>query len=267
MSDPSDPSADKPHMADVNIGALSRPEPPPEVDPQALQPLAHGPEVEPEALSHTATPTPPPAGRRRRVLQAAGLAVVIALCGGGFWWRHEVTADPGLEFSGGRNVARDEAGTDRSGIGPRESFFRSEVDEVEVAFVPNGRLYATVGLFNGGGHDVRIEDALPGAMWNWGFDRMAVAPASEGGVAGFTARYEPLRPFTLHRGETRELRLEFRLADCDPASVNPGAFSTLQSLTLRYRILGLSRTTDVPFRDVGISLPTMGNCAHPIIGS
>lgn len=265
MNDPRESSTDEQPMADVNVQALHRPEPPPEVDPRALRRPAPGPEVEPEALRQPATPRPA-AARLPRVLRAAGLALAIALIGGGLWWRGLVTANPHLEFHGGFNVARNETGTDRSGIGPRQSFF-SEVDEVEVAFVPNGRLYATVGLFNGGDHDVRIESALPGASYNWGFERMAVAPASDNGMDGFSARYEPVRPFTLRRSETRELRLEFRLADCDPASVNPGGYSTLQSLNLRYRILGVSRTTDVPFRDVAISLQATGICAHPITGS
>jgi len=82
---------------------------------------------------------------------------------------------------------------------------------------------------------------------------------------GFGGRYEPFRTFTLHRGETRYVRLEFRLADCDPAAFQPGGSSTLADLALRYRILGITRTADAPFRDSTIAVQAAGECAHPII--
>src|SRR5437588_5583576 len=98
-------------------------------------------------------------------------------------------------------------------------------------------------------------------MYYWAFGRVTL---STGRNTGFGGRYEPL-PFTLHRGETRYLRLEFRLADCDPAALQPGGSSTLRSLRLSYRILGVTRTADVPFRDSTIAVQAMGACPHPII--
>jgi hypothetical protein len=246
------------------IGARRAPAPAPDVDLRALHRTGPSPDVDAEALRRPATPVAPPAGRRRRVLVAATSTLVVLLAAGGFWWRHEVTADPGLELSGGLNVARDESGTDRGGIAPLESQFRSERDEVAVDFVPNGRLHATVVLHNGGDHDVRIEGFRPGRYYYWGLEHISVSDKRDGGSAGFAAPYEPLRPFTLQRGETRELRLDFRLADCDPASLKPGGYSTLLAVGFRYRILGISRTVDVPFGDTVISLQAMGECAHPM---
>ena len=126
----------------------------------------------------------------------------------------------------------------------------------------SGRLYAFFGLYNGGGHDVRIEPPSAVRMYYWGFERMSLSTDRN---TGFGGRYEPFRAFTLHRGETRYVRLEFRLADCAPATLQPGAFSTLRSLRLPYRILGITRTHDVPFRDTALALQAMGDCAHPIV--
>ena len=210
-------TADDPATADVDLSALRRPGPVPDVDLRALGRPGPAPEVDAEALSRPAIAPDPPEGRRRRVIIGVAAVALMALAGGGLWWNRQVTADPGLQFSGGLNVARDEAGTDRSGIAPRQTQFPSDVDEVVVAFVPKGRLYAAVSLSNHGGHDVRIEAVRPGRYYYWGLDRVAVVPVSHDARFGFSARYEPFRPFTLQRGKTRELRLDFRLADCDPA--------------------------------------------------
>jgi hypothetical protein len=161
-------------------------------------------------------------------------------------------------------VYRDEAATDHSGIVTDDGRHGiDDVDTVRVAFVPNGHLYATFGLYNGGGHDVRIEAAPAERMYYWAFDRMDLSTDRN---TGFGGRYEPL-PFTLHRGETRYVRLEFRLADCDPAAFQPGGSSTLRSLRLSYRILGVARSHDVPFRDGALALQATGTCAHPIVES
>jgi hypothetical protein len=234
-----------------------------DVDPRALQRPEPGPDVDPEALTRPAipTPAPPPAGRRRRLLVVGASALAVVVAGGGFRWRHQVTADPRLEFSRGLNVYRDEASTDLSGIvrQANESGFHDDPDEVRVAFVPGGRLYATVGLYNGGGHDVRIERVPTATMFYWAFDRMSVASDPNGG------RFEPFQPFTLRRGETRQVRLEFRLADCDPAALQPGGYSVLRALQLRYRILGVSQTAGASFNDETVALSATGECAHPLV--
>src|SRR5688572_19726429 len=113
-------------------------------------------EVNPEALAApTVLPSEPPVVRRRTVVVGVVITVVLAaLAGGGVWWNRAVTADPGLEFHGGPNVFRDAESTDLTGIVHKDNKVGSEVD---VAFVPAGRLYASYGLYNGGPRDVRIE--------------------------------------------------------------------------------------------------------------
>ena len=212
-------------------------------------------------------PGPPVAAppRRRLALRFLAAALVAGVAGAGWWWRHEVTAGPGFEFYGGGNVFRDEAATDRSGIveRPVRSGFGWD-SGVEVAFQRNGRLFVFVGLLNGGRHDVRIEAAPPSGFWSWGFDRMSISADPDYPLVGVVDTYEPFRPFTLKAGDTRNVRLEFRLADCDPAG-QPGGFSTLRSLEMRDRILGLTRTADVAFRnDAAVSLQAVGDCAEPI---
>jgi hypothetical protein len=265
MNDRPEPQADDPADVDVNVVALRRPDPPAAVDIAALRQPGPAPDVDAEALTRPApTPPGPPAGRRRRLVIGAAATALVLMGSGGVWWHRQVTGDPQLEFSG-PNVYRDEAATDHSGIvtdDSRHGFHEAErIETIQVAFVPDGHLYATFGLYNGGGHDVRIEAAPAAGMYYWAFDRMTLSSDRN---TGFGGGYEPL-PFTLHRGETRYVRLEFRLADCNPATLEPGGSSTLSSLRLRYRILGVTRSHDVPFRDSSIDVQAMGECAHPIV--
>jgi hypothetical protein len=264
MNDRPEPSAEDPAVVDVNIVALRRPDPPAEVDMAALRRPGLTPDVDAGALTRPAPPPPAPAaGRRRRLVIGTAATAMVLLAGAGALWHRQVTTDPRLEFSG-PNVYRDEAATDHTGIVTDDSRQGvDEVDTVRAAFVPNGRLYASFGLYNGGGHDVRIEAAQPARMYYWGFDRMTLSTDRN---TGFGGRYEPL-PFTLHRGETRYLRLEFHLADCDPTAFAPGGSSTLRSLRVQYRILGVTRSHDVPFRDSALAVQATGDCAHPIVES
>lgn len=227
--------------------------------------IAEAPDVDVRAL--TAPPRIPEAApatlHRRSVIVGVLIATLAAgLAGGGEWWQRAVTGDPALEFYGGPNIYRDEAGTDRGGIHEKHNMLG---DEVDIDFAPNGRLYAHFGLYNGGRHDVRIEGAPASRDYYWGFDRMALSTDPDDDFVGVASRYEPFRPFTLRPGETREVRLEYRLADCDPASLQPGGYSTRRGQTLRYRILGITRTAHVPFRDNVLAVQAMGACAHPIV--
>jgi hypothetical protein len=188
--------------------------------------------------------------------------VVAALAGGGVGWNRAVTADPGLEFYGGPNVFRDAAGTDLAGIVHKDNKVGSEVD---VAFVAGGRLYASYGLYNGGPRDVRIEGLPPARFYYWALDRMSLSTDPDDGWVGTARNFAPFQPFTLRRGETREVRLEFRLADCDPAALQPGGWSSLRGLPLRYRTLGVTRSRLVSFRDAVIALQAMGTCRHPLV--
>lgn len=266
MNDLVDPPAHHPDEPAINPSALRRPAPGPDVVPGAIRPPDPKPDVDAEALTRPPT-IPPKVSRRRLVVGSLAAMLILALAGGGLWWRREVTAEPGLAFHGGQNVFRDDAATDRSRIGPRRSVFPSDVDQVEVAFERNGRLFVHVGLFNGGRHDVRIGAVPNDPSYYWGLDRMSLAADTgdgDHGVGGVAPRYEPFRPFTLQRGETRNVRLELRLADCDPASLQPGGYSTLLSVGMRYRTLGITRTAHVPFRDTEVDLQAMGICLHPL---
>ena len=73
-----------------------------------------------------------------------------------------------------------------------------------------------------------------------------------------------MRPFTLHKGETKNVRLEFHLAGCDPAGLQPGGASSLRSVPLTYRTLGVTRTAAVPFRDLVVAVQAMGTCDDPV---
>lgn len=261
MNDLADPSADHPSLPDVDGRALVRHKSLPEVDVRALDRPAPAPEVDAEALTRPPVLPEPPKSRRRRVVIGLAAAVAVVVAGGGVWWNRQVTSNPRLEFTGALNVYRDAEFTDLSGIVRREGRGFSDVDEVEAAFVPNRRLFASVGLYNGGAHDVRIEAALPGSMYSWGFDRMSLTTDPFGGYNG---QWTPFQPFTLHRGDTRTVRLEFRLADCDPAP-EAGGYSVLRQLRLRYHVLGITRTAGVPFANGTIALQTGGDCRTPIV--
>lgn len=100
-------------------------------------------------------------------------------------------------------------------------------------------------------------------MYYWAFDRMSVGSDPDDGLVGFDSRYQPLRPFTLHAGQTVEVRLEFRTADCDPKTLQSGQ-SFIRGLALRYRLFGVTRTVRVPLRDAAIALQALGECGHPI---
>jgi len=219
-------------------------------------------EVDIRALSGRTSPAsgPVPSRWRVRLVRVAVAALVGVVAGGGLWWERAVAAGPGLEFYGGPNVYRDAAATDLSGISRRENVLG---DEVDVDFRPDGRLFASFGLVNNGHHDVRIVAAPPERMYYWAFETMSVGSDPDRGLVGFDSHYRPFRPFTLHVGQTVEVRLEYRTADCDPAGLQSGS-SSVRRLPLRYRILGVTRTADVPFRDAALSLQTIGICTHPL---
>jgi hypothetical protein len=262
MNDLAQPSTDQSDTSEVEVRALRRPVPAPDVDVRALAGAAPVAEVDTAALSRPPAPDEAPKSRLRRRLAIGVVAVVLVAVGGtGLWWNRQVVADPRLAFSGGLNVYRDAPLTDRSGIVRRDRHWHDDAEEVDVAFVPGGRLYGMVGLYNGGAHDVRIDAALPGSMYYWSFNGMSVSTDPHGGYNG---QWAPLRPFTLRRGESRQVRLEFKLADCNPVVPHSGGYSVLQGLDLRYRVLGISRTTSVPLPDETIALEAPGDCTTPI---
>lgn len=258
MRDPVEPSA----SPDIDLQAVRRVERAPDVDVRALGLRGPVRDIDAEALGRRATQVEFPSGSRRRRLVTGVAALVLAsTAGGGVWWNRQVTAEPRLEFSGGLNVYRDPGATDLSGIERRLNRTSSwDNDEVEVAFVPNSRLYAMVGLYNGGAHDVRIEAAPPETMHFWRFDGMSLSTDP----GRYTGNWAPSRPFTLGRGETHQVRLEFRLDGCSPVPFPPRSYSVLREVRLRYRILGFTRTANVRFSNEAVAVEAPGQCAMPI---
>ena len=112
---------------------------------------------------------------------------------------------------------------------------------------------------------MRIEGAPAGRYFYWGFDRLSVSTDPDDGFVGVAQNYGPFRPFTLQRGQTVEVRLEYRIADCDPAQLQSGGTSSVRSLGLRYRTLGITRTAAVPFRTAAVALHASGDCRNPIV--
>ena len=74
---------------------------------------------------------------------------------------------------------------------------------------------------------------------------------------------EPLDPFTLAAGESRDLRGDFRMADCDPAGLDHDGSFGIRSMPVRYRVLGRVRTVAVRFSSAAITLDTWGGCDQP----
>ena len=203
---------------------------------------------------------PRPRRPRRRAPGArtvVGLAV-IGLTAGGLWWQQAVTAGPGLVFDGGANVFRSPQGGDLTGIERWENSFGTDVD---VAYEPGGKIHGFFGLYNRGRRTVRIEAVPPEGFYYWAFDGAAVSEKWQTASAG--GDYTPFRPFTLRPGETRYVRLDFHQATCDIAGLRAGS-SRVDSLRVRYRVLGRTRSTDVPFDGTTIAVRTSGVCDRPL---
>jgi hypothetical protein len=194
--------------------------------------------------------------RRRWPIVLIG-TVTVLLAGGGAGWHQAVTADPGLVFDGGPNVFRTEQGGDTTGIQRAENSFGTDVN---VDYEPGGQVHGYFGLYNHGPRDVTIEAAPTQGFYYWAFDGLALSKNWHTALAGLD--YTPFHPFTLRRGETRYVRLDFRTATCDPAGLQTGS-SRINSIPLRYRVLGVTRTVPVPFDQVAIAIQTIGTCDQP----
>jgi hypothetical protein len=217
------------------------------------------PEVDPDALRPP--PEPPVRGPRisRRWRRFGGGVLLVASVSSLVWWRSAVTADPGLDFSGGANVFRSAPG-DVTGITRVENALGTDV---RIEFEPGGTFMAFFGLVNRGPRSVRIEEVRPQGFYYWAFDGMAVARGEQDVFP--STDHRTFRPFTLAAGETRYLRLDFRLADCDPAGLQHGGYSVVDSLPVTYKVLGFRRTVDVPFDKTALSVLAMGECNHPLL--
>ena len=218
------------------------------------------PDVEADAPPRPPGPPPArPAVISRRWRRFAGGVLLVASVSTLLWWQRAVATDPRLAFHGGGNAFRSAPG-DLAGITQLGNTLGTEV---RVEFEPGGRFMAYFDLFNGGPRSVRIEDVRPQSFHYWGFDGLALSgderdvfPATESGA---------FRPFTLAAGETRSVRLDFRLADCDPARLQDGGYSVVDSLPVTYKVLGFRRTIDVPFDRTALSVHASGDCNLPLL--
>lgn len=206
-----------------------------------------------------APPVPRPTWSGRRRLSVVALAVLgVGLVGGAIWWNKAVTGDPGLRFEGALNVFRSRASGDMAGVVDNRN---SLGHEAQVDFVRSGGFVAWLFLRNDGPRDVKVEALPQVGHYYFGLERAVTTDAPND---YFPDGDEPLEPFTLHPGDSRPLRLDFRLADCDPAGLQDGRI-TLTGLPVRYHTLGFSRTASVPFdEDMALSVMTIGECDHPI---
>lgn len=200
----------------------------------------------------------PRSRRRRRWLRVLGVVVAVGVAGGGVWWQQAVTADPGLVFDGGANVFRNPQGGDLTGITRVENSFGTDVN---VDYEAGGEIHGFFGLYNRGKRSVRIEAVPPEGFYYWAFDGAAMSKNWRTAFAG--GAFTPLRPFTLRPGQTRYVRLDFHQATCDPAGLQDGS-SRVDSLPVRYRVLGRTRTADVPLDEVSIAVQTIGICDRPL---
>jgi hypothetical protein len=199
---------------------------------------------------------PVPPKKKRRWLRAAALALVLAVLGAALYLQRAVTADPGLHFDN-FNVFRAGAG-DKTGI---EDLRNTLGTEVKVDFVRGGKFVAYVALYNGGARGVRVEAIPKGKFHYWGLSGAALSTNDRTAFVG--EDYVPLRRFTLRKGETRYLHLDFSLADC--GEMEEGWSSTVDSLRVTYETLGFRRTAVVPFQETAISVLAGGECEKPII--
>lgn len=216
-------------------------------------------ELYPPATRTFDEPDRPRWSRRRKITSGVAAMVALALIGGGVWWNREVTDNP-LEFQPSLNVGRRDL-TDRTGI---VEVTNALGDETSVDFVRDGRFSAWIILRNEGPRDVRIEAIGPAGFYYWGLEGAVVADDPDDPEESLPEGDRPLRPFTLHEGESRGVRLDFRFADCDLGQ-NQGGSSTITSLGVKYRTLGFSRTVSVPFYEMAITVMATGHCDKPIL--
>ncbi len=199
---------------------------------------------------------------RRQWRRVAVGIVVLVVAGTAVWWRRTVTSDPKLQFTLFNRVNRVEHDATGSpeGITEKQNTLGSQYD---IAFAPGQRIFVYLGLRNGGSQTVRIDEVPVAGFYYFGFDAMEVSPERGIGIGQLTT-YEPFKPFALKAGESRNVRLTFRLADCRPTGLQPGSTS-IHGLLVRYRILGLGRGWLVPFEESELSVPSIGQCEHPIL--
>ena len=196
--------------------------------------------------------------RRRKTLTAGVGLMVLGLAGGALWLQRTVTTDPELSFGGAAlNVFRVPGDADKTGI---TEISNAVGDEARVAFEPGGRVAAWMSITNGGSRDVEVKEFPRAAFHYWGVEKVVV---SRGDGDLFPEGDRPFRAFHLPAGETKYLRVDFRMADCVPAGLQDG-HSFVSSLPVTYETLGFTRTVQVPFERAAVGVNTIGQCDKPI---
>jgi hypothetical protein len=194
-----------------------------------------------------------------------GIALLVVIAGA-VWWRMTVFADPKLRFTMFNRVLRveNEKTGDPAGITRQENQLGTRYD---IAFVKGQRVIVELGLRNNGGQSVQIDKVPPAGFYYFGFDGMEVSPDPESKAPiGSATTWQPFKPFTLGAGEGRNVRLTFRLADCDFTADQAGTTS-IQGLVVRYKKLGFGRGWVVPFEKSVLAVPAGGSCERPITDS
>ena len=186
--------------------------------------------------------------RRRRWPVAVAVVAAVALVAVGLG---QLTA-PALRFDGGATVWRtapdDEAAVERvdNALG----------SEVTVGFERDGVFSARVALVNHGRYPVKVLGFPNRGAYSYGLESVEMAPEADAPAGAF-------RSFTLRRGATEWLVLQFRFADCDLDHNGAGTIAR-STLPVSYRVFGLHRKQSVPFPRFVLSVPD-GRCDHPVL--
>lgn len=207
-----------------------------------------------------AVPPPAPSSGRRRLIGPT-VAIAVALLVGAFWWNKAATADPGLRFS--------EPAVFLSGRGDEPGIrqFENRLGrEVEVDFARAVPFTVVLKLTNGRSHDVRLREIPRTTFYDWAIDRVSWSSSEDEDSEREDAASEPFQPFTLTAGESVDIRLESRFADCDLTGggilISP---SQINALPVTYKAWGFLRTIDVPFERAMLSFFAAGDCDRQIV--
>jgi hypothetical protein len=161
-------------------------------------------------------------------------------------------AAPALSFDGGPVVWRTVPG-DLTGVKRVDNVLGTEVT---VGFERSGPFTATLALVNHGRYPVKVLGLPDRGAFFYGLESVGMASDPE-------APSQPFHSFTLRRGATRWLMLQFRFASCELEPAD-GVAASRTSLPIDYRVFGLHRREAVPFQRFALSVPS-GRCDHPVL--
>jgi hypothetical protein len=171
-----------------------------------------------------------------------GIAGLVGALLAGMWWvlvyQPMLTSDGG--FGAGRKVGLGYDATTVDNVSGTEFRVSPPVpgDEIGLAFPlhNDGPLGITI---VGIGNPFNPEGVV-GAPIDW------TSPGEATRTADLTGRETPLAPFALSGGGYTQVRLAFDVHDCATGSWAPGSGTTVDTVPITYRVLGLTRTVSVP---------------------